>query len=226
MHAHLLDRLCAISALILLSPLLAFAALGIKLTSRGPVLYHARRVGLHGDEFTMYKFRTMKMAKEQGSPVTHSHDDRIFPFGSFLRSTKIDELPQLWNIVIGQMCIVGPRPEDPGIVREHYTDWQKEVLSVTPGLTSPGSLYDYTHGRFLVSGDASEDIYLSEVMPRLLALEIVYLRSRSVLTDLGMIGRTLAVILAISTGKRHFKLPREMPAALRFLQQAGEIVRP
>jgi lipopolysaccharide/colanic/teichoic acid biosynthesis glycosyltransferase len=128
---------------------------------------------------------------------------------------KIDELPQLINVLKGEMAIVGPRPEDPRIVDEYYTREHLETLSVLPGLASPGSIYNYTHGERLLSADNTEQQYVEQLMPVKLALDIVYVREASFVYDLKIILRTIGVILAIALGKREFADPPEMIKAAR-----------
>ena len=147
MVKRLFDIVASLTALVVLSPALLIVAAGIRLLDGGPIFFLARRVGLNGELFTMHKFRTMRT--EQGiaaSIISSSGDRRVFPFGKFLRRSKIDELPQLYDVLRGKMSIVGPRPEDPAIVRDHYAPEHMETLKVRPGLASPGSIYNYTHG--------------------------------------------------------------------------------
>jgi lipopolysaccharide/colanic/teichoic acid biosynthesis glycosyltransferase len=200
MARRLHDRLLAAAALLALWPVMLMAAIGIRLSSPGPVLHRARRAGLHGREFTLLKFRTMH--QEEGSAITAAHDERVFPFGRWLRRTKIDELPQLVNVLRGEMAIVGPRPEDPRIVRDHYTPEQLRTLEVLPGLASPGSLYNYTHGEALLVGADAEARYLREVLPAKLALDLAYMRDASLVRDWRVIARTLVVIAAMLAGRR------------------------
>jgi lipopolysaccharide/colanic/teichoic acid biosynthesis glycosyltransferase len=145
-----------------------------------------------------------------GSAITSRDDVRVFRFGRWLRRLKIDELPQLFNILRGEMAIVGPRPEDPRIVREHYTPAQRRTLDVLPGLASPGSLYNYTHGEALLVGDDSEARYLREVLPTKLSLDLQYIRHASLRYDVQIIFRTIAIILATLAGRRTFPPPPEM----------------
>ena len=144
-RTRLVDRLLALVGLIGTAPVSLVAALGIKLCDPGPVLYRAARSGLGGVPFTMYKFRTMKVVSpgQEGARITGARDTRVFPWGRLLRRLKIDELPQLMNVVTGDMAIVGPRPEDPTIVGRDYAPWMHETLTVLPGLTSPGTLGYY-----------------------------------------------------------------------------------
>src|SRR6266446_6003127 len=152
MAKRLFDICVAAAALIVGAPLLGLAALGIRLASRGPILYRATRIGLRGRRFTMYKLRTMHVARAAGPLITGTDDPRVFAWGRLLRHTKIDELPQLWNVLRGDMAIVGPRPEDPAIVERYYSAADFGTLNVRPGLASPGSLFHYTHGDELLAG--------------------------------------------------------------------------
>ena len=213
------EKLLAALALLVLAPIFMSAALGIRLSNRGPVFYRAQRVGLHRKLFIMYKFRTMAVApKPGGSAITAKHDARVFPFGAFLRRLKIDELPQLINILKGEMSLVGPRPEDPKIVFQHYTPQQMETLRVLPGLASPGSMYKYTHGEQLLEVDNPEKTYMESFLKIKLALELVYVREASLLYDLKIILRTVAVIFAAALGRHRFAEPPEMKKARAFLQ--------
>src|SRR5438034_11703500 len=161
MTKRLLDVVLASVALIALAPVLAVAALGIRLSSRGPILYRARLVGLCGRRFVMYKLRTMHV--DHGghkSVITAERDPRVFAFGRLLRRLKIDELPQLVNVLRGELSLVGPRPEDPVFVARHYAPEHRETLKVLPGMASPGSIYSSTHGDRILSGDDPEARYL------------------------------------------------------------------
>ena len=219
MVKRLFDVVSASIALILAAPLIGLAAIGIKLTDHGPVFFRARRVGYLGREFTMFKLRTMRHEPEStGGPlITGTRDDRIHPIGKLLRKTKIDELPQLFNVLRGDMAIVGPRPEDPAIVREHYSSNDLETLGVRPGLASPGSLYQFTSADHLLTGADPEARYVDELLKMKLALDRVYIRHASLRRDFAIIGRTLLAIGAVATGKRKFRPQPEMPAARRLL---------
>jgi lipopolysaccharide/colanic/teichoic acid biosynthesis glycosyltransferase len=144
------------------------------------------------------------------SAITGIQDPRIFRFGSLLRRLKIDELPQLLNVLKGEMSIVGPRPEDPRIVNQYYTPEQYETLTVLPGLASPGSIYNYTHEKQYLANEDFEKSYVERLLPVKLALERVYVREASFFYDLRIIMRTIRIILSIDLGKRHFPEPREM----------------
>jgi lipopolysaccharide/colanic/teichoic acid biosynthesis glycosyltransferase len=232
---RLLDIVLAGGALLAATPLLLIAAIGIKLTSPGPVFYRARRIGrdlrrsridtrtaadkverrrhdaYRGREFTMYKFRTMRVDSGQNSsPITAARDSRVFPFGAFLRATKIDELPQLLNVLNGDMSLVGPRPEAPEIVRAHYTPADITTLQVPPGMTSPGTVYYYTHGESTLPADATVDQYVTRLLPVKLSLDRVYIERRRPLYDVRVLVRTAFAILARILRVRRFPLPPEL----------------
>ncbi len=216
MVKRLLDIVLAALGLVLVAPVLALAALGIRLASPGggPVFYRARRVGRAGACFTMYKLRTMHQRfPGRTSRITGQNDPRVFPLGALLRRTKIDELPQLFNVLRGDMSIVGPRPEDPDIVERHYTPLLRETLAVRPGLASPGSLYHYTHGDALLAGGDPETAYIVRLLPLKVALDVVYVRQASLPLDVRIIGRTLSTIAACLVGRSRFGDPPEAPAA-------------
>ena len=216
MAKRIFDVVMSVLALVLLSPLLLVAAIGVRLSSPGPVLYRARRVGRGGELFTMHKFRTMHVDQgPRASAITGPEDTRVFFFGSLLRRLKIDELPQLYDVLRGKMSVVGPRPEDPRIVREHYRPEDMETLNVLPGLASPGSIYNYTHGDDILAQGDAEEMYAHKLLPIKLALEIVYVREGSFLYDLAIILRTIVVILLVACGKRRFANPPEMRKILR-----------
>lgn len=193
-----LDALVAAVGLVVASPVLVAAGIGIKLTTRGPVLYRAARAGVGGAPFTMYKLRTMYVDREQDGRVTSGVDARVFPLGRTLRRFKIDELPQLFNVLRGQMALVGPRPEDVVIVRDHFDSMMRESLKVPPGVTSVGTLHYYAEESALPDhpGDA-ERVYLESLLPRKVALDLVYVDNRTVAyafeillrTGLGIVGR-------------------------------------
>jgi len=210
MGKRLFDVVASMAALLVLSPVFLLAAIAIRLSGRGPILYRAQRCGRGGEPFTMHKFRTMVV--EQGpkaSAITASADGRVFPVGRLLRKLKIDELPQLYDVLRGKMSIVGPRPEDLSIVRDHYAPEHMETLTVRPGLASPGSIYNYTHGERLVGREHPELDYLQNLLPVKLALETVYVREASFAYDLRVILRTLLVIGQIAAGRRLFPDPPE-----------------
>jgi lipopolysaccharide/colanic/teichoic acid biosynthesis glycosyltransferase len=223
MARRLVDVLLASLGLVVLAPVLLLAAVGIRLSNPGPILYHAQRVGRRRTRFTMYKLRTMRVNHApQQSVITAQRDPRVFRFGNWLRRSKVDELPQLFNVLRGEMAIVGPRPEAPSIVDQHYTALEYETLEARPGLASPGSIYNFTHGEtVLASGDPEKD-YVERLLRLKLALDVVYVRRASALYDAAIIARTLWVILASLVGRRHFPDPPEMTEALRLLSEPRE----
>ena len=223
MAKRLFDIVLSFCGLVLLSPLLVAVAVGIKLGTPGPMLYLARRVGLKGGEFVMHKFRTMRHCPEnRGSAITASSDMRVSRFGALLRKLKIDELPQLWDVFVGDMSIVGPRPEDPEIVANYYTPSQRESLSVRPGLASPGSIFSYTHCHRFLSDDDPEGSYRRRLLPIKLALEIVYVRNRSFGYDLRIILRTCSVIILTLLGRKEFRDPPELSTAQALLRRGAD----
>jgi lipopolysaccharide/colanic/teichoic acid biosynthesis glycosyltransferase len=217
MSRRTLDISLASAALVLLSPVLVLATLAVRLTSPGPVVYRARRVGLHGREFTMLKFRTMRVGSDVDGAITTARDRRVTLIGAVLRRTKVDELPQLLNVLRGEMAIVGPRPEDPRIVARSYRSEYLETLDVRPGLASPGSIFNYTHGEALLDGADADSVYLEMLLPLKLALEVVYVRRAGLRYDLALMLRTLVVLLAIAAGRRRFSDPPEMREARALL---------
>lgn len=188
-----IDLLAAALGLTLLSPLFLAVAALIKLTSPGPVFHRAQRVGKAGVPFTLFKFRSMRAgAAASGPGITRSGDERITPIGRLLRRTKIDELPQLLNVLRGDMSLVGPRPEDPRYVAL-YTPEQRRILSVRPGITSAASIR-YRHEEAMLTGDDWEKRYLSEVMPAKLRIDMDYLDRRTTASDVGILWQTFLAL--------------------------------
>jgi len=194
---RLLDFSLSWIVLCLFVPLFLVITIVIKLTSPGPVFYQALRVGHGGRLFHLYKFRTMMVdAKHLGPPLTGEDDQRITSIGRFLRQTKIDELPQLLNVIKGDMNLVGPRAEDPKYVAS-YTPRQCQVLSVKPGITSPASVL-YRHEEKLLRGPDKEETYLKDILPEKLAIEVDYLGRRTLWTDLIVLGKTFFALFRSS----------------------------
>lgn len=200
------DVLFAVLFLLAFSPIFVITIIVIKIVSPGPVFYKARRVGLHGNVFTCYKFRSMCVDSGEVKLTTLQNDNRIFPFGYFIRKAKIDEMPQVFNVLLGQMTVVGPRPEDVANVRDLYHGEYKRILDIKPGLTSPASLYDYTHGEQY----EDEKLYETEFLPQKLALELYYVKNRGLLYDMLLILKTAFVIVMTLLGKQYFKKPKEL----------------
>ena len=193
---RLLDILIASLVLLPLSPLLLLIAVAIRLDSPGNPFYTAPRVGKNGQPFRMWKFRTMVPDAEKiGAAITATRDPRITRTGGFLRRTKLDELPQFYNVLVGDLTLVGPRPEVPGIVALYTAD-QREVLAVKPGLTGPGTL-DYLSTQFetIPEGVNAEAYYVEHLMGEKLRIDLEYVRDRTILSDFRMILLTLVGIL-------------------------------
>lgn len=188
------------------------AWIGIKLSSPGDVIYRARRIGINGQIFDCYKFRSMRMDSGKVRLTTLANDERIFPFGKFMRVTKIDEMPQIFNILKGEMSVVGPRPEDVENASQMYTGEFRNILSVKPGLTSPASLYDYTHGELYT--DISK--YEKVIVPQKLRLDLDYVQKLSFVRDTEIVIKTAVIIVAKVFGKKDFKMPK--------LLESGEMI--
>jgi len=191
---RLLDVIASVAGLVLLIPLFLLIAVLIKRDSPGPILYRARRVGKDGHEFRLYKFRSMVAGADQHGPgITSAGDSRVTKIGRFLRPTKLDELPQLINVLKGDMSLVGPRPEDPRYVAL-YTSEQRRVLAVRPGITSAASLA-YREESALLSGENWERHYVQEIMPHKLVIELDYQARRTLVSDLNLILRTTLTLV-------------------------------
>ena len=190
---RLLDVAASSAGLVVLSPLFLAVGLAIKLDSPGPIFFRGTRVGKGGKLFHVYKFRTMVVnAPQIGAGITAAEDRRVTRVGRFLRRTKIDELPQLFNVLKGEMGLVGPRPEDPRYVAL-YSPTQRRVLEVRPGITSPASL-QFRHEEELLQGQNWEQLYREQILPAKLDLELAYLDRRWVGRDVGLILKTLWAI--------------------------------
>jgi lipopolysaccharide/colanic/teichoic acid biosynthesis glycosyltransferase len=186
-------------ALLVLFPLLLAIAVLVKLTSPGPVLFCQARLGRGARPFEIYKFRTMVVGADTlGSRITLNGDARVTRLGRKLRRFDLDELPTLFNVLRGDMSIVGPRPELPEYL-PYYSDEQRRVFSVRPGLTDPGTLAFRDEARQLEGKDA-EQVYLREILPQKLALNLEYIRERNLLYDVALIARTLSLVLSQSKG--------------------------
>jgi lipopolysaccharide/colanic/teichoic acid biosynthesis glycosyltransferase len=182
------DCSAALIGLLLLLPIFAFIAILIKRDSPGPVFYWAPRIGRYGRIFKMLKFRTMyeNPKSYSGLRITGRQDDRITTFGKWLRDIKLNELPQLWNVLIGEMSLVGPRPEDPDISKTWPTRVAHELLSIRPGITSPASILYRDEESMLAAGDVMRK-YLHELSPDKIRLDQLYIRYRSFWLDLDVI---------------------------------------
>jgi lipopolysaccharide/colanic/teichoic acid biosynthesis glycosyltransferase len=188
----------AAAGIVVASPVLAIVAIAVRLSSPGPILFRQNRVGQDGVEFVLLKFRTMRM-NQSGPMVTARGDQRVTPVGRWLRFLKLDELPELWNVVRGDMSLVGPRPEVPKYVDLTKPAW-REVLQVRPGITDSVTLLLRNEEDLMASvpGDP-ERFYLDVLQPYKLNLYRSYLRRRSFLSDLGIIFKTLFAVVAPTT---------------------------
>lgn len=182
--------------LVLLSPLFLWLAWRVRRESPGPVFFRGRRSGKEGREFYILKFRTMyeNPASYAGSSVTGSGDPRITPLGKWLRDSKLNELPQLWNVLKGEMSLVGPRPEDPAIVATWPEGARREILALRPGITSPASILYHNEEKRLSQAHLMEE-YFTKILPDKLRLDRLYARHHSLLTDLDVLFWTLVVLL-------------------------------
>lgn len=190
------DMGVALLALALCLPLLTPLVIALKLAAPGPVFHRAQRVGRHGRVFVMIKLRSMAPGSARQSPITAPGDGRIHPLGRWLRRFRIDELPQFWNVLCGDMALVGPRPEDPLIVARHYRGWMVETLAVRPGLTGPGTVFAAFQAADLVDPGDPEGSYARALLPAKLALDRAYLDRASLRGDLAYLWLTLAALCA------------------------------
>lgn len=183
---YIFDRVCALIGLIVAAPLLAVVALLIKIKMPdGPILYTQKRVGKDGKLFTIYKFRTMCVGTDQSS-ISVAGESRITPLGEKLRRYKIDELPELWNVLIGDMSFVGPRPDVPGYA-DCLTGTDRDILRLRPGITGPASL-KYRDEEYLLSQQADPKTYNDRVIfPDKVRLNLYYLNHYSFIDDIRMI---------------------------------------
>lgn len=183
---YIFDRVCALVGLIVAAPLLAVVALLIKIKMPdGPILYTQKRVGKDGKLFTIYKFRTMRVGTDQSS-ISVAGESRITPLGEKLRRYKIDELPELWNVLIGDMSFVGPRPDVPGYA-DCLTGADRDILRLRPGITGPASL-KYRDEEYLLSQQADPKTYNDQVIfPDKVRLNLYYLNHYSFVDDIRMI---------------------------------------
>lgn len=195
MSKRLFDLAASVCGLILLAPLLVLVAAWIRCDSPGPALYRQHRVGRNGVVFRIFKFRTMRHEHADGAQLTVGGDPRITRAGHLLRAYKIDELPQLFNVLQGSMSLVGPRPEVPSYVARYPASVRDEVLSVAPGITDWASIAFRQENAILAMAIDPERAYLEQVLPVKLALNQRYVRERSFRKDLSIIGSTLAAVV-------------------------------
>ena len=195
MSKRLFDLLGAAIALALLWPLFVAVALWIKLDSPGPAMFRQQRVGRHGRLFAIHKFRTMVAdAPQRGPQLTLGDDPRITPAGAFLRRSKIDELPQLLDVLAGHMSLVGPRPELPAYVAHYPAELRDRVLAVRPGITDPVSLDFADESALLARAADPEREYIEVLLPQKLRAAAAYAERATLWTDLLVIARTLRLL--------------------------------
>ena len=195
MIGRTLEISAVLMGLLLIWPVFLLIALLIVVSSPGPVLFTQTRVGRHGKPFTIYKFRSMVPGADKlGSSVTTGDDARITPVGRFLRRTKLDELPQLWNVLVGDMSLVGPRPEVPEIVA-HYTPSMRRILEVRPGITSIASLHLRDEEDLLAALDDPDRAYVASLVPFKVSLAMTHVDQRSIWFNVRVLILTLYGVL-------------------------------
>lgn len=192
---RLIDVTICGAALVALAPVFLIAALLVKLSSPGPVFYKAKRAGYQGRPFELLKFRTMHVGADRHGAITGKSDPRVFPAGRIIRRLKIDELPQIMNVLKGEMTLVGPRPEDVGIVRSCYGPAQLRVLDVVPGLTGLPQVRFYPEFPVTeAAGMNPEEYYCKVILPMRLEMDLDYVRRQSLWLDLQLIFTTIYLI--------------------------------
>ena len=184
----------ALVALATLSPVWLVTAMAVYISSPGNPFYGGWRAGKNGRNFRMWKFRTMVNGAAKMGPITGKDDPRVTPFGRILRKTKLDELPQLFNLLLGDMTLVGPRPEAPEIVAL-YTSSQRAVLAVKPGLTGKVQIENDDESEIIPAGEQAYDYYLTHLMDRKLQMDLAYLRCRTAFTDAKIVLATAGLVL-------------------------------
>jgi lipopolysaccharide/colanic/teichoic acid biosynthesis glycosyltransferase len=193
---RLFDLVVAAAALVLLAPLLLAVALLIRLDSPGPALFRQERVGRHGRVFRIHKFRSMRVdAPSTGPALTMAADPRVTRVGRMLRRHRLDELPQLIDVMVGDMSLVGPRPEVPRYVAQYPEAMRGRVLSVRPGITDPASLAFLDEAGMLAGAADPEALYVQTILPRKLAHQAEYAARATLASDLAVIARTLRVLV-------------------------------
>jgi len=195
MTKRLFDVAFAIFGLIILSPVFLVVASLIKIKSPGPVFFKGTRIGKDGKPFKMLKFRTMVVgAEKMGGPSTAADDPRLLKIGSVLKKYQLDELPQLVNVLKGEMSFVGPRPEVPVYVNMMTEEEKKIILPIKPGMTDLASLRNFHEGEALKSSEDPEKVYLEKIRPEKIRLQIEYVKTHSFLLDLKIIFKTISKI--------------------------------
>lgn len=200
---RIVDLVCSIVAVVVLSPLLVVIALWIKIGSNGPVFFCQTRVGRYGRLFKVIKFRTMiPDAEAHGMQLTTGEDVRITKAGRLLRKYKLDELPQLFNVIAGQMSLVGPRPEVPRYMAWYPPEMREAVLSVRPGITDYASMEFCNENELLDEAEDPEQEYINKILPLKISYYYKYANSNSILEDVCIIFSTLKKLYSGSVGRR------------------------
>ncbi len=199
---RIFDLVVSIPLIIVLSPIFILLCVLVKSTSRGTIIFRAQRIGLNGKPFTMYKFRSMVETDASRTHKIVSHQDhRVTKIGRIIRRTKLDELPQFFNVVNGTMSIVGPRPQNADFI-SRYTDEERAVLRIRPGITGPGTVVNYEKLLTGATPEENEKIYFETLLPDRLRCELVYLKDWSLKTDIQIIGRTMVSMISRSNDRR------------------------
>ncbi|MDD2696909.1 MAG: sugar transferase [Candidatus Pacebacteria bacterium] len=192
MLKRLFDIIFSFIGLILTSPLFLVVAVLIKISSPGPVFYRGERIGRNGKPFRIFKFRTMVVGAENlGGPSTASDDPRLLKIGNFLKKFQLDEIPQLINVLKGEMSFVGPRPEVKIYVDMMTSEERSIILSATPGMTDLASLWDFHEGEILKGSADPEKAYMEKIRPTKIKLQLEYVKTRSFVLDLKIIFKTI-----------------------------------
>ena len=194
MLKRIFDIILSLFGLMILFPFMLIIAILIKLDSKGPVFFKQIRVTKNGREFKIFKYRTMRVGSDKYSQITVGKDNRITKIGAFLRKYKLDEIPQLINVLLGDMSLVGPRPEVPKYVAL-YTKEQKEILKVRAGITDYASIEFSDENDLLASEEDPEKAYIEKIMPKKIELNKKYLSEISILADIKIILLTIKKIL-------------------------------
>jgi lipopolysaccharide/colanic/teichoic acid biosynthesis glycosyltransferase len=205
------DVATAVFGLVVLSPAFSLIAALVSIDSPGGVFYGGWRVGRDGRPFRMWKFRTMVRGAERSGGITAPNDSRVTRIGGYLRQTKLDELPQLLNLLVGDLTLVGPRAEVPDFVAR-YTPEQREILKVKPGITGPGQIYYTTdQADSIPPGESADEYYVEHLLGPKLKMDLDYLRRRTALADLKVIFATVGLLWRAFTARR----PRPSVEAVR-----------
>ena len=202
MTKRLFDSVMATIGLVLLLPLLAVIALAVKLDSAGPVLFSQVRVGQRGDLFTLRKFRSMYATDVKGPGVTASDDPRVTRVGRVLRRFKLDELPQLFNVLLGDMSLVGPRPEVPEFMAYYPVESREKILSVRPGITDFAAIEFRDEESMLEGVQDKHEFYIREILPKKIELYERYVANQSLILDIQLIMRTITALLGRRADKQ------------------------